>query len=104
MVGKGDVQVNPNLVLKNVLPIPHLSTNLVSKHKVTQDLTSHIIFDASFFEFQDQSLGRKIGLDKEHNGLYYLSTCSQSELVKSVYFLFLRQIKMSFGYYEYHDL
>ena len=66
MVGKGDVQVNPNLVLKNVLPIPHLSTNLVSKQKLTQDLTSHIIFDAFFVEFQDQSLGRKIGLDKEH--------------------------------------
>ena len=64
MVGKGDVQVNPNLVLKNVLHVPYLSTNLVSIQKLTQDLTCHIIFDASFFEFQDQSLGRKIGLER----------------------------------------
>ena len=28
-------------------------------------------------------MGRKIGLAKEHNGLYFLSTSSQPELVKS---------------------
>ena len=53
VVGKGDVQVNPNLFLKNVLHVPHLSTNLVSIQKLTQDLTYRVIFDASFCEFLD---------------------------------------------------
>ena len=79
----GDVQVTSNLVLKNVLHVPHLSTNLVSKQKLTQDLSCHVIFDASFCEFQDQGSRRKIRLAKEHNGLYFLSTSSQPELVKS---------------------
>ena len=79
----GNVQVTSNLVLKNVLHVPQLSTNLVSIQKLTQDLSCRVIFDASFCEFQDQGSGRKIGLAKEHNGLYFLRTSSQPELVKS---------------------
>ena len=71
------------MVLKNFLHVPQLSTNLVSIQKLTQDLSYRVIFDASFCEFQDQGSGRKIGLAKEHNGLYFLSTSSQPELVKS---------------------
>ena len=79
----GDVQVTSNLVLKNVLHVPQLSTNLVSIQKLTQDLSCRVILDVSFCEFQDQSSGRKIGLAKEHTRLYFLSTSSQLELVKS---------------------
>ena len=82
VAGIGDVKVTSNLVLKNVLHVPHLSTNLVSIQKLKQDLSCRVIFDASFCEFQDQGLGRKIELAKQHNGLYFLSTSSQQELVK----------------------
>ena len=58
----GDVQVTSNLVLKNVLHVPQLSTNLVSIQKLTQDLSCRVIFDASFCEFQDRGSRRKIGL------------------------------------------
>ena len=51
--GIGDIQVTSNLVLKNVLHVPQLSTNIVSIQKLTQDLSCHVIFDASFCEFQD---------------------------------------------------
>ena len=71
-----DVQVTSNMILKNVLHVHQLSTNLVSIQKLTQDLSCRVIFDASFCEFQDQGLGRKIGLAKGHNGLYFLSTSS----------------------------
>ena len=83
VAGIGDVQVTSNLVLKNVLHIPQLSTNLFSIQKLTQDLSCHVIFDASFCEFQDRGSGRKIGLAKKHNGLYFLSTSSRPEVVKS---------------------
>ena len=51
MAGIEDVQVTSNLVLKNVLHVPQLSTNLVSIQKLTQDLSCRVIFDASFCEF-----------------------------------------------------
>ena len=70
VAGLGDVQVNSNLILKNVLHVPRLSTNLISIHKLTQDLTCHITFFTSYCEFQDQDSGKKIGLANEHNGLY----------------------------------
>ena len=62
--------------LKNVLHAPQLSTTLVLIQKLTLDLSCRVIFDVSVCEFQDQGLGRKIGLAKEHNGLYFLSTSS----------------------------
>ena len=51
VAGIGDVQVTSNMVLKNVLHVPQLSTNLVSIQKLTQDLSCWVIFDASFCEF-----------------------------------------------------
>ena len=77
VAGIGDVQVTSNMVLKNVLHVPQLSNNDVSIQKLTQDLSCRVIFNASFCEFQDQGSRRKIGLAKEHNELYFLSTSSQ---------------------------
>ena len=84
VAGLGDVQVNSDLILKNVLHVPRLSMNLISIHKLTQDLPCRITFFTSYCEFQDQDSGKKIGLAKEHNGLYYLSASNQPELIKSV--------------------
>ena len=44
-----DVQVTPNLVLKNILHVSYLSTSFVSIQKLTQDLICRVIFDASPF-------------------------------------------------------
>ena len=54
VAGIGDVPVTSNLVLKNVLHVPQLSTNLVSIQNLTQDLSCCVIFNASFCEFQDE--------------------------------------------------
>lgn len=62
----GDIQVTPKLVLKNVLHVPQLSTNLFSIQKLTKDLNGYVIFHDSCCEFQDQSSGWRIGLAKEH--------------------------------------
>ena len=51
VIGIGDVQVTSNLILKNVLHVPQLSTNSVSIQKLTQDLSCRVIFNASFYEF-----------------------------------------------------
>ena len=38
VAGQGDVVINQNFLLKNVLHVPKLSTNLVSIHKLIKDL------------------------------------------------------------------
>ena len=78
--GLGDIYVTP-LILKNVLHVPKLSTNLVSIQKLTEDLKCHAIFHPSYCVFQDRGSGRKIGLAKERNGLYYLETSGSSNKV-----------------------
>ena len=42
VVGIGDIHVSLNLVIKNVLRVLHISTNLLSKQKLTQDLTLRV--------------------------------------------------------------
>ena len=52
MASIGDVQDTSNLVLKNVLHVPQLSTNLVSIQKLTRYLSSRVILDASFCDIR----------------------------------------------------
>ena len=83
VAGIGDVQISPTLILRNVLHVPKVSTNLVSIQKLTQDLGCIVSFFLTYCVFQDQDLGKRIGLAKEQNRLYYLEIPSES----SVFFL-----------------
>ena len=51
VVGRGDVVINDNLVLKNVLHVLKLSTNLVSIHKLTKDLKYTMTFSSALCKF-----------------------------------------------------
>ena len=44
VVGFRDIYITPTLILKNVLHVPKLSTNLVSIQKLTHDLKCYTIF------------------------------------------------------------
>ena len=72
VAGLGEVCLSQSIVLKNVLHVPKLSTNLMSVNQLTQDLKCHVIFYPSQCLFQDQDTGKTIGRAKEKNGLYYL--------------------------------
>ena len=41
---QGEIKIQPFLVLKNVLHVPKLFTNLVSIHKLTQDMNCSVIY------------------------------------------------------------
>ena len=69
---QGDVLINSNLVLKNVLYVPKHFTNLVSIQKLTTDANCHVIFYPSVCEFQAQDPRRMIGRARKKDGLYYL--------------------------------
>ena len=83
VAGIGDVKISPLMTLKNVLHVPRLSTNLVSIHKLTQDLCCNVIFYHNSCVFQDKDLGRMIGRAREQDGLYYLETSSPNRLSHS---------------------
>ena len=82
VAGLGDIQITPQLILKNVLHVPKLSTNLISIQKITNDINCDVTFYPTHCVFQDRILGKKIGLAKEKDGLYYLETVSKSTSVK----------------------
>ncbi|RVW64179.1 hypothetical protein CK203_046335 [Vitis vinifera] len=72
VAGIGDVKISPSLMLKNVLHVPRLTTNLISIQKLTQDLHCNVVFYHSHCVFQDEDSGRMIGHARERDGLYYL--------------------------------
>ena len=72
IAGLGDIYINPSLTLKNVLHIPKLSTNLISVQKLSHDMNCNVLFYPFHCIFHDQDLGKRIGLAKEKNGLYYI--------------------------------
>ena len=72
IAGFRDIYITATLILKNVLHVPTSSSNLVPIQKLTHDLKCYAIFFPSYCVFQEQGLGRRIGLAKERNGLYHL--------------------------------
>ena len=95
IAGIGDVKISPLMTLKNVLHVPKLSTNLISIHKLTQDLYYTVIFHNNYCIFQDKDSGRMIGRAREKDGLYYLETPSQNSLPYSLSSLSLEQPSLS---------
>jgi len=83
VAGVGDIHITPSLVLKNVLHVPKLSTNLMSIQKLTKDLNCHVTFYPSYCDFQDQDSGRRIGRAKEKDGLYYLEISTTPSMIKT---------------------
>nr|KYP51529.1 hypothetical protein KK1_026556 [Cajanus cajan]KYP51539.1 hypothetical protein KK1_026566 [Cajanus cajan] len=70
--GQRDVQITPTIILKNVLHVPKLSTNLISIQKLTKDLVCNVIFHSNSCILQETKLGRTIGHAREWNDLYYM--------------------------------
>lgn len=71
VVGKGDMMINQNLILKDVLHMFKLSANLISVHKLIMNLLCFMFFTPTSCQFLDQGAGKVIGLAKEDSGLYH---------------------------------
>ena len=61
------------LKLKSILHVPGLRCNLLSVHKITQDMNCCVTFFPSYCLFHNQVSGRTIGNAKAKDGLYYLT-------------------------------
>ena len=70
IVGHGNMDLSPNLSIKLVVHVPHLSANLLSIHQFTKTLNWQAIFSPNMCEFQALKTGTRIGVAKEKGGLY----------------------------------
>ncbi|RVW49248.1 Retrovirus-related Pol polyprotein from transposon RE2 [Vitis vinifera] len=66
----------PSLPLTSVLYTPECSFNLISISKITRTLNCSITFSDKFMTLQDRSTGKTIGIGRESQGLYHLTSPS----------------------------
>ncbi|RVX07364.1 hypothetical protein CK203_022637 [Vitis vinifera] len=66
----------PSLPLTSVLYTPECSFNLISISKITRTLNCSITFSDKFVTLQDWSTGKTIGIGRESQGLYHLTSPS----------------------------
>ncbi|RVW15111.1 Retrovirus-related Pol polyprotein from transposon TNT 1-94 [Vitis vinifera] len=66
----------PSLPLTSVLYTPECPFNLISISKITRTLNYSITFSDKFVTLQDRSTGKTIGIGRESQGLYHLTSDS----------------------------
>ena len=80
--GIGLAHLLPSLPLTSVLYTPECPFNLISISKITRILNCSITFSDKFMTLQDWSTGKTIGIGRESQGLYHLT--SNSSLIVCV--------------------
>ena len=68
----------PSIPLTYVIYVPDCPFNLISISKLTRDLNCLITFSDNFVTLQDQSTERTIGIGREFQGIFHLSSLSSS--------------------------
>ena len=82
--GIGSACPLPSKPLTYVLYVPDSPFNLISINKLTCDLNCLITFSDNSFTLQDRSTGRTIGIGREFQGLFHLSSPSSSTACTSM--------------------
>ncbi|RVW67772.1 Retrovirus-related Pol polyprotein from transposon TNT 1-94 [Vitis vinifera] len=75
----------PSLPLHSILYAPECPFNLISITKITRTLNYSITFSNKFVTLQDQSTGKTIGIGRESQGLYHLTSPSTPAVCISTY-------------------
>ena len=74
IVVKGSLPLNSVYYLHNVLCVPTFKVDLISVSRLTRGLNCSITFSPYWCILQDLTTRKMIGLDKQRDGLYYLTT------------------------------
>ena len=82
--GIGSACLLPSISLTHVLYVLDSPFNLISISKLTRDLNCLISFSDNSVTLQDQSTGRTIGIGREFQGLFHLSSPSSSTACTSM--------------------
>lgn len=73
-IGKGEVVLSSDLILKNVLLVPSFPANLRSIYRLSTNNNCHVLFSSTHCLLQDATSKRQIGCGFSRRKLYYLST------------------------------
>ena len=74
----------PSIPFNSVLYVPDSPFNLISISKLTRDLNCLISLSDNFITLQDQSTRRTIGIGREFQSLFHLSSPSSSTVCTSI--------------------
>jgi hypothetical protein len=77
--GASDVKVYPNMILKNTLVVPSLSSKLISIGQLTRELNCVVHIFPDYCTFQDIKTKRLLGRGTRKGGLYYLNNLETGE-------------------------
>lgn len=69
----GQVELSPEITLHNVLYVPNFCFNLISVHRLVQDLGCSVVFNTNGCVLQGPSMRRPLVLGDLSQGLYYTS-------------------------------
>ncbi|RVW62587.1 Retrovirus-related Pol polyprotein from transposon RE2 [Vitis vinifera] len=81
--GFGFAHPLPSLPLHSVLYAPECPFNLISISKITRTLKCSITFSNKFVTLQDRSTGKTIGIGRESQGLYHLTSPSPAVCIST---------------------
>ncbi|KAJ9685079.1 hypothetical protein PVL29_017204 [Vitis rotundifolia] len=81
--GFGFAHPLPSLPLHSVLYAPECPFNLISISKITHTLNCFITFSDKFVTLQDRSTGKTIGIGRESQGLYHLTSPSPAVCIST---------------------
>ena len=73
-----------SIPLTSFLYVPNCPFNLISVSKLTRDFNCLITFSDNSVTLQDRSMGRTIGIGREFQGLFHLSSPSSSTAYTSM--------------------
>ncbi|RVX05223.1 Retrovirus-related Pol polyprotein from transposon RE1 [Vitis vinifera] len=81
--GFGFAHSLPSLPFHSVLYAPECPFNLISISKITRTLNCSITFSDKFVTLQDRSTGKTIGIRRESQGLYHLTSPSPAVCIST---------------------
>ncbi|GJV11534.1 ribonuclease H-like domain-containing protein [Tanacetum coccineum] len=66
----GDLKLNDNITLYDVLVVPEYTVSLISVHKLSRDNKLFVGFDDNHCYIQDLKANKNVGIGRQFNGLY----------------------------------
>jgi len=72
----GNVPLNAEITLQNVLHVPDFQFNLLSASKLAKHLSSSVIFTPYSCYIQDPLKNKQVVLGKEQGGLYLVNSAT----------------------------
>ncbi|GKB53758.1 putative RNA-directed DNA polymerase, partial [Tanacetum coccineum] len=79
----GDLKINNEVTLYDVLVVPEYTVSLLSVHKLSRDNKLFVGFDESNCYIQDLKANRTVGIGKQYNGLYLFDVDNACKIVSN---------------------